>query len=477
MYPLYGNYNNISGFKDGDGRNNELFKFIKANDLKIKDDALEYAEFINEIIFTEPMNKRELEATVDSAIKENAITSDTFNYQVKKREDAIIFAEWLVEKLDIKLYKGKLWFKDGIRYLSDEVILKRKISEEQSLVMNLLNETFSQLYLKAEYIPNHKEFNIKLNNGTLINNTVAPITAGFTPFYVDVDYNEESYDEHVDKFLNFLACDDVEVRMVLEELIGHMLMTKGFIHKMYFLAGDGSNGKSSFIEMITDFMGELSSHIDIDGFQDGTQAANLIGKLVNLADDIDPNYIEKSKTLKTMASGNTISVRPIYSQPVKIQNTATLIFTCNTIPIFKDKTYGIKRRVVIIPFRNKITKPDFNLQEKLRSKNAKSYILNLALKGMTRLIHKKEHTDSKIIKDTIKKYEIESDNVLGFLEEVGDISGNETQTVYMQYEIYCDNNGYKALANNNFGKRLKEAGYESKQIKKNKKHIRIYEKE
>lgn len=78
-------------------------------------------------------------------------------------------------------------------------------------------------------------------------------------------------------------------------------------------------------------------------------------------------------------------VRPIYSTPYRMKNKATLIFTANEMPLFKDKSGGIERRLVLIPCDNVVQKIDFRIDDKLSTANAKSYLLNLALDGMYRI--------------------------------------------------------------------------------------------
>jgi putative DNA primase/helicase len=67
----------------------------------------------------------------------------------------------------------------------------------------------------------------------------------------------------------------------------------------------------------------------------------------------------------------------IQSQPATtLNNKATLIFTCNEILVFKDKSGGIKKRMRVIPCEARVVKRDMEIDNKLSSENAKSYILN-----------------------------------------------------------------------------------------------------
>ena len=388
LYPLPKSKNNILlGLGDGDGRNDNLYKHL----LCVKEDRhaldLKYiANFINDYLFKDKMDATELNATVESALNKESVNDGEYHGE---KSDMIAFGEFIAEELDVKIYNGSLYFKDGKNYSKDRIKLNKEANKYNKLKKAQISEREAQLYLNGEQINPKQKFNVKLNNGVIIDDTVVNYDCGFTPYYIDVTYDPNAYDKHVDDFLNFICCNRNDMRIVIEEILGHILLVDRFPHKIFFLTGNGANGKSTFVEMITNWVGDCSSHIDIGNFDDGTSIVSLIGKLVNVADDVDAIYLEKSKNLKTMASGNTVSARAIYSLPISIKNTASLIFTANEPPVFKDKSNGIGRRLLIIPFENTVTDRIYNLDELLSSDNAKSYLLNLALKGISRINHNK----------------------------------------------------------------------------------------
>ena len=90
--------------------------------------------------------------------------------------------------------------------------------------------------------------------------------------------------------------------------------------------------------MINNFVGNLGQNLSLDAFNDATSVASLIGKLVNCTDETDGVSIDKCKGFKSLVSGNTITVRPIYSQPTKVQNTATLIVSQSSMTERTDFT-------------------------------------------------------------------------------------------------------------------------------------------
>lgn len=471
MYPLPKG-KNISGLGNGDGRNNSLFYHLRViREQKQGLDINTLANFINDVILGEKLDNKELSSLIESVSNIEINNNGQYNGDPK---DMIAFGEFIAKELDVKIYNYNLYFKDGLTYSKDRIKLNKAINKHLKLRRSQLTELEAQLYIYGELIDDKQKFNVKLRNGVIIEDNVVEFDCGFTPFYLDVTYNSEAYDENVDKFLDFICCNRADMRTVLEEILGHIIMVDKFPHKIFFLTGTGANGKSTFVEMITKFTGELSSHVDIANFDDGTSLTSLVGKVVNVADDVDAIYLEKSKNLKTMASGNTVGARAIYSQPITLKNTASLIFTANEPPVFKDKSDGIGRRLLIIPFENKVKQRIYNLDDLLSTDNAKSYILNLALKGVKRIYDNKiEMSYSDTITGATTQYYLDNDSVLAYLNDYPSIDNNPVASVYEAYEEYCEDSNLKAISRSKFTRRLKSLGYDIKISKMLGKTIRI----
>lgn len=474
MYPLP-KAKNISGLVEGDGRNSALFYHFRLIREQKKDlDINTLSTFINDVVLCDKLSSKELSTILNSVSELEINSNGQYNGDPK---DMISFAEFIVKELDIKIYNYNLYFKDGLNYSRDKIKLNKAINKYLKLRRSQMTELEAQLYIYAELIDAKQKFNVKLRNGVIVEDNIVEYDCGFTPFYLDVMYNPEAYDQNVDDFLNFICFNRKDMRVVIEEILGHILLVDRFPHKIFFLTGSGANGKSTFVEMITKFTGELSSHIDIANFDDGTSLVSLVGKLVNVADDVDAIYLEKSKNLKTMASGNTVGARAIYSQPITLKNTATLIFTANEPPVFKDKSDGIGRRLVILPFENKVKERIYNLDELLSTDNAKSYILNLALAGVKRIYDNKlEISESKTIVEATKQYYLDNDSVLAYLNEYPAINNNPITTVYEAYEEFCEDSNLKAVSRVKFSRRLTSLGYNLKSTTMLGKKVRIIEK-
>lgn len=474
MYPLP-KAKNISGLADGDGRNSSLFYHLRLIREQKRDlDITNVANFVNDVVLGEKLETKELATLIESVGNLEINTNGVYNGDPK---DMIAFGEFIAKELDVKIYNYNLYFKDGLTYSKDRIKLNKEITKHLKLRRSQLTELEAQLYIYGELVDSKQKFNVKLRNGVIVEDNVVDFDTGFTPFYLDVSYDPNAYDKNVDKFIDFICCGRADMRTVLEEILGHILMVDKFPHKIFFLTGSGANGKSTFVEMITKWTGELSSHVDIANFDDGTSLISLVGKIVNVADDVDAIYLEKSKNLKTMASGNTVGARAIYSQPITLKNTATLIFTANEPPVFKDKSDGIGRRLLIIPFENKVKERIYNLDELLSTDNAKSYLLNLALGGVKRIYDNKiDMSTSETIAGATKQYYLDNDSVMAYLNDYPSINNNPVSTVYEAYEEYCEDANLKAISRGKFTRRLKSLGYDTKVTTVLGKAVRVIQK-
>lgn len=464
----------IYGLDDGNGRNSALYSHLLSTleQYELDNETLEnLASFINEHVFAKPLPKSELVATIDS-VKTKKPAPNKQKYLDPK--DIIMTSEVLVERLDITYFRNRLYFKQDDHYITDNNLLLRAIDKLISLKPAQHKQLLELFQIKA-HLQDDDDLPVQFANGyTLYENEIVEVNPGFTPFYLNIDYKEDAYDEYVDKFLDWFTCNRKDLRNVLEEMFGHVLMTKNFPHKSFFFWGErGKNGKSTLIKMMQNFADGLHTNVPLDKFEDDTSVYSMIGKLLNVADDIDASYLDKSSNFKTIASGDPVMVRPIYSTAISFFNKATLIFTCNELPVFKDKSGGIRRRMQIIPCDAYVTERDPNIDDKLSTDNAKSYLLNLALAGVERILKNGNLSKSETIDNVTRQYFVQSDSVVGFLEE-HDLNEKETKAAYRMYVAFCEELGLNAVGNTEFGRRIRSAGYSKKRIRKDGERPEIY---
>lgn len=408
---------------------------------------------------------------------ENEDLNDIFGPDLAKNRIRVLsyIAEYLSNKYDFKLYNGVLYGRFDTKYISDTKQLAYRINQDIKLTKNQFKELLYQLELYADKITTQIN-KIRLNNGilTLTDNgsyEVIKDDGSFCPYNLDIDYNSKLEDEKVIKFLNDVSCNNKDITNMLTEMIGSILITEPKAQFMFFIYGvKGRNGKSTLTSALREFVGkDLASNISITGFKDDTKLYSLAGKLLNIADDADYEkiYLERSQTLKSLASGELISCRPIYRNPVSFMNTATIICTTNTMPEFADKSGGTRRRLIIIEFNMVVDKNNNNpnLLEELTTDSAKTTFLNIAIKGMNRLLQNNYYiTENETLTKTLNEYYHNSDTVKDFIDSgINEIENQFVADVYSSYETFCSEIICKEPVKKNiFGSRMKQYGYVSK---------------
>src|SRR5690625_3056309 len=349
----------IYGLEDGHGRNSAMYTHLLSTleQYSLNDDELNnLADFINTEVFADPLPDTELKNTIES-VKNKKPNPNQQKYLDPK--DIIMTSEVLVERLDIHYFRNRLYFKQDDHYITDNNLLLRAIDKLIALKPNQHKQLLELFQIKA-HLQEDDDLPVQFANGyTFYENEIVEVDPGFTPYYLNINYKENAYDEDGDKFLNWFTYNRKDLRLVIEEMFGHVLMTKNFPHKSFFFWGErGNNGKSTLIKMLQNFADGLHPNVPLDKFEDDTSVYSMIGKLLNVADDIDASYLEKSSNFKTIASGDPVMVRPIYSPAITFFNKSTLVFTCNELPVFRDKSGGIRRRMQIIPCDAYVTERD-----------------------------------------------------------------------------------------------------------------------
>lgn len=387
--------------------------------------------------------------------------------------------ETLVLKFKPRFYNGSLYLRsiEDKKYTSNDRKIAKYINQEVSLTSKQFKEILYQLEIKSKHI-NKTIYTISLNNGVLTKNKdghyeVVEDEGKFSPYNIDVKYDEDATSEVLDNFLDDISCGNTEVRKTLIEILGCVLIPDPKVQHMIFLQGPGGSGKTTFCEMIANFLGkDLVAHNSISDFKDQTKLSQLRGKLVNLSDDIDYEklYIERTQILKILSSGGIISARAIYSYPVEFENTATIICSTNSMPILFNANSGIYRRLILLSLNKEFNKKkrDPDMLKKLSTPKVKSALLNLAIEGMNRLVDNNyTFTETKTLKETLDEYYTESDTVKAFLMEdsITDnvITNMTVNEVYEAYKTFCEVELSKeAVTKTLFGMRMKNYGYISK---------------
>jgi len=131
----------------------------------------------------------------------------------------------------------------------------------------------------------------------------------------------------------------------------------------------------------------------------------------------------------------------------------------NAPPRFNDKTEGIWRRILYVPFDRVI--PD-ELQKKNLAEQLKGElpgILNWALGGLQKLNDASGFVIPEKTKELLEEYRRDSDPARAFLLEKYTFSpdawGVNCTELYNEYKQYCVENGCRPMGNRLFGRQVR----------------------
>lgn len=426
-----GNKFKFYGMGEGDGRNQELFSYIVYLQSKgfEKADIKECLRVINTYVFDEPLDESELESIWrDDAFKPKE--------QIKKQDERTLekfdhceFGDALIQKYHIKTLNGQVYiYEDGYYKLGSNIVERKMIHMKQNIkhrqrqevlrYIKICTEVGDEILNRNPYIVNLKNTRIDLLSGNTLDFTSEEFEVNRLP----VVYNPNAYSEDLDCMLEKLFCNDQKVMDLFEEMVGYCLIRNNKYHKAFMLYGSGSNGKSTILGLLKEFLGDSNySAIELNKLSDRFTTAQIENKLANIGDDINSNMMRDTGTLKKLFSGDSLQAERKSETPFTLKPYATMLFSCNEIPKSRDKTDGLYRRWLFIPFNAKISRSDDDydpmIQDKITTEEALSYLLNLAIRGARRLIANNGFTEPESVQDMLEQYQIDNSSTLTWIEE------------------------------------------------------------
>ena len=343
----------FKGMGEGSGRNQELFNYIVYLQTKgfTRDEIKKTIAIINDYVFEDPLSETEI-ATIcrDEAFKPDDVIAE----QIQKAEDKKVgfshneFGDQLIQEFKIIEVNNCLYvYEDGYYQADDKIIERKMIDLFPSILQRQRSEVLSYVKIKTHI----NAGDIKVNPYVInLKNTRLDIRSGkcleFIPEAIEFDripvtYDPSAYCADLDKMLNKVFCGDREVINLFEEMVGYCLIKHSRYSKMFLCYGQGSNGKSTILDLLKTFLGQNNySALSLEKVTERFSTAELEHKLANIGDDVDNTTIRDSGTLKKISSGNTITVERKGERPYKITPYATHIYSANTIPRSFDKTDG-----------------------------------------------------------------------------------------------------------------------------------------
>lgn len=174
------------------------------------------------------------------------------------------------------------------------------------------------------------------------------------------------------QFLREATGGDVELESYLQRLVGYALTGSAREEMLAFFYGSGGNGKSLFLTVIAEMLGDYAETAAMDTFtasmgdRHPTDMAALRGARLVTASETQAGRRWDEQRIKALTGNETVAARFMRADYFSFRPQFTLIIAGNHAPKLEHVDDAMMRRVHIVPFTRKPAVPDVHLKDKLR---------------------------------------------------------------------------------------------------------------
>ena len=274
---------------------------------------------------------------------------------------------------------------------------------------------------------------------------------------------------------------------LLYQSIGYCFYRRNELRKSFFLLGEKRNGKSTFLDMVATLLGEENTaNLDLCEIGDRFRTAELTGKLANIGDDINDEWVSNTAIFKKVVSGDTVTAERKGKDPFKLKSFAKFFFSANSLPRLgrgKDSR-AVLDRLIIIPFDAKFTKQDEDydpfIKYKLRKEDVMEALIANAVPALRTVLANQEFAHCEKVTKNLEEFERSNQPILEFFEELDecDYLNEPIKVVYQKYSTFCMANNLQPISAIEFQKQLKKQyNLTIRTIKMDGKSLRVYQNE
>ncbi|SLB09483.1 bacteriophage protein [Mycobacteroides abscessus subsp. massiliense] len=411
--------------------------------------------------------------------------------------------EWLI-------WNGKMWQEDSKRKIeaitaqtlraiygeaqaTEDGYRKKQLNdwakkcERRNIRMNTILDTRPMVSVRKQELDSHKYlFNcengvIDLKTGDLLPHDRDLLFTKISPVAYEKDADCPNWKAFMESiFIDEEGKPNYEIIEFLQKAIGYSLTGETTEQVMFFLFGNGRNGKSTFINTVQQLLGDYGRQTNSDTFikkKNDTSINNDIARLdgarfVSAVESEEGQQLSES-LVKQITGGEKMSARFLRQEYFEFTPEFKVFFTTNHKPIVKGSDEGIWRRIRLVPFTVTIPKEKVDKQLPQKLVAEMPGILRWAVQGC--LMWQKEGlTEPEDIRRATEGYREDMDILGPFLSErcvIHPASKIEAKEIYKEYKNWCYENDDVELKNRAFYRQLEIRGYKKGKGAKNRTYI------
>lgn len=283
------------------------------------------------------------------------------------------------------------------------------------------------------------------------------------------------------KFLDDVCNGDQDLIRYLQKCVGYSLTGSTREQCAFFLYGLGNNGKSTFLETISDILGTYGANAQPDTLMarrdgSGNGANSDIARLKSArfvsTEEPSEGVRLNEGLVKQLTGGGKVTCRFLFGDEFEYEPEFKIWIATNHKPVIRGTDIGIWRRIRLIPFEVNIPKErvDKNLKYKLREEMPQ--ILHWAVDGC--MMYAREGLEMpECVRRATAEYKSEMDLLQAFADACVVIDytvpdGVPANELYSAYVRWAERNNEYVMTSRKFfteiGKKLPEKKREAKGI-------------
>lgn len=426
--------------KAGEESRNKIIKVLNNKNL-YKVEYGEYKDF-NEVLMAEGKDK--IKEIIKNVVP---LPTDENNFFGEKGRFLFdIFSKYLKDKYNIIKIDNELYcYNNGI-YEKDSNLEKNMIDIIPNLKNNQRLEVLKYLYIICEDKKRDTRGLIAFANGIfdIEQSKLLPFSSNIIiTNRIPWNYNPAAQSELMENTLNKFVCNDEDIRILIDEVIGYTFYSKNELGKSFIIIGDKANGKSTFLKIMMYLLGE--NNISALSLEDITNSRfrlyEVNGKLLNIGDDIGSSYIPESEIFRKVVTGDVIVAEKKGKDPIKFNCYAKFIFSANEIPKIKDPTGATARRIIIIPFKNSFTQANKDYDpyflDKIKNPECMEYLIKVGIEGLKRVLKNKGFSETQETQQLLKEFNENNNPVIEYVDYLENEAENPMQLKHIIENYSC----------------------------------------
>lgn len=282
----------------------------------------------------------------------------------------------------------------------------------------------------------------------------------------NTDYTEKMQPAVWLDFLNDIFAGDKAVIRYIQKALGYSLTGSTREQIMFILFGKGRNGKSIFVEVISEILGDYSNNMQAKSLMVkkndnvNTDIARLSKARFVTSSEPNEGFRFDEGLIKQLTGGDKVTARFLYAEEFEYTPKFKIWVSTNHKPIIRGTDDGIWRRLVLIPFDVQIPEEKVDKDLKYKLLREAPAILNWMAEGAYMWMQEGLAMPEKL-KEAVQKYRNEMDTLGQFIEDCCKVDKNSSEKVsnlHQAYKTWSNDNltSTKVLGMKSFSQKMEE---------------------